>query len=289
MHAAEEMTSLSNLIKSFQYVPVETLKKLEPSYSYVETEESEITETAVEAAQAEPQVSVEALRMRDEMLRDARDFAERQIREASEEAERMVQEAQAQIEAWWLEKREQDEQLSESLRAEGFQQGYEEGQRLAAAEWQAKSDKMMEEAQEVLQHAYAVKEQLILEAEPFLVELSCGIAEKVIDRQLSTDPEYTIELIRKHLARKREQGTITLCVSPDHFAYVNAAREELTLSIDSQAELQIVPDGSVKDRGVVIRSAFGSVDARVDTQLAEIKKELLRLVLEEEEHRHEGA
>jgi flagellar assembly protein FliH len=55
------------------------------------------------------------------------------------------------------------------------------------------------------------------------------------------------------------------------------------LAIDSQAELQIVPDVSVKDPGCVIRSAFGSIDARIDTQLSEIKRELISIALQAEE------
>ncbi|MFM9277319.1 FliH/SctL family protein [Paenibacillus jiagnxiensis] len=279
---------MSNVIKSFQYIPVETLKKLELAQVYQSTEAAHEEEETAYVEHLEPQIDRETEKLREEILSDAKEFAEKQVRDAAEEAERLLQEAQEQINAWWQEKREQDEHLTEAVKAEGFQQGYEEGQRLAEAEWQARSDKMMEEAQEVLLHAYGVKEQLILEAEPFLVEISCGIAEKVIDRQLSIEPDYMLELIRKNLARKREQGTITLCVAPAHFAFVNAAREELSLVVDSQAELQIIPDGTVKDRGVVIRSAFGSVDARIDTQLAEIKKELLRVALDNEEQRHEG-
>lgn len=251
-----------------------------------ETTDEEIT---TEYTEPEPQRDYEAERLRDEMLNDAKDFAERQVREAAEEAERMLQEAQQQIEDWWQERREHDDQLIQSIKADGFQQGYEEGQKLAEAELQTKSEQMMEEAQDILRQAYEIKEQLIQEAEPFLVELSSAIAEKVIEKQLSLEPEYTIELIRKNLARKREKGIITLCVSPQHFAFVQGAREELSLTVDSQAELQIIPDGTVKDRGCVIRSSFGSVDARIDTQLAEIKKELLRLAHENEERRHEGA
>ena len=133
-------------------------------------------------------------------------------------------------------------------------------------------EQMMKEAQEVLQEAYVAKDQIIQEAEPFLVELACGIAEKVIDKQLTVEPEHTLELIRQNLSRKREQGMIALCVAPEQFAFVQAAREELSLSIDSQAELQILPDATVKDKGCVIRSSFGSVDARIDTQLSEIKR-----------------
>ncbi|MGQ8871761.1 FliH/SctL family protein [Paenibacillus sp. TSA_86.1] len=285
---------MSNLIKSFQYVPVEDHKRLENHHRYGGDDETEFDEGSGAVSESEvlrARVDEETERLTAEMLEDAKEFAEKQVRDASEEAERMLQETREQIDRWWQEQREQDEHLTEALRAQGFQQGFEEGKAQAELDLQVKIEEMMNEAQGVLQEAYVAKEQIIQEAEPFLVELACGIAEKVIDKQLTVEPEHMIELIRQSLSRKREQGQIALCVAPDQFSFVQAAREELALSIDSQAELQILPDATVKDKGCVIRSSFGSVDARIDTQLTEIKKELIRIALEDEErrHQHEGS
>jgi flagellar assembly protein FliH len=220
------------------------------------------------------------------MLRDAQEFAEGQVRDASREAEQILEKARIEAEQWWLERREQDEHLVEAVKSEAYQQGYQEGVSRAEEDMRLKIAEMMEEARAVLSEAYRARDVIIQEAEPFLVELSCDIAEKVVDRQLTVEPSYTLELIKKNLARKREQGVISLCVSPSQFTFVNAAREELTLAIDSQAELQILPDSTVKDHGCVIRSSFGSIDARIDTQLTEIKKELLRIALDTDEGRN---
>jgi flagellar assembly protein FliH len=86
------------------------------------------------------------------------------------------------------------------------------------------------------------------------------------------------------LARRREKGVVTLCVSPKQFAYIQDARDELLLSIDSQAELQILPDATIDDHGCVVRTAFGSIDAKIDTQLKEIKAALRQLALTSEEN-----
>ncbi|MDQ0169929.1 FliH/SctL family protein [Paenibacillus tundrae] len=284
---------MSNLIKSFQYVPVDDRKRLENHHHYGDSEaefEMERDESA-EAEQLQARVDEESQRLTAEMLEDAKEFAEKQVREASEEAERLLQEAREQIDSWWQEQRMQDEHLTEAMRSQGFQQGFEEGKVQAELDLQVQIEEMMKEAREVLEEAYVAKDQIIQEAEPFLVDLACGIAEKVIDMQLTVEPEQMLELIRQNLSRKREQGMITLCVAPDQFSFVQAAREELSLAIDSQAELQILPDATVKDKGCVIRSSFGSVDARIDTQLTEIKKELIRLALEDEGRRnqHEGS
>ncbi|MGG6313550.1 FliH/SctL family protein [Paenibacillus macerans] len=274
---------MSNLIKVSQYVPVEILKQLNLAKPQVPFDEQSAEQPEEIIEQVPSREDIAAEQTRRQMLSDAKEFAERQVREASEQAERMLAEAREQIEAWWQERREQDDQMIEALKAEGFHQGYEEGKIQAEETMRLKIDEMMNEAGAVLEQAYIEKERIIQEAEPFVVELSCAIAEKIIDKQLELEPEYALELIKKSLARKREQGIITLCVSPGHFAFVQAAREELSLAIDTQAELQILPDPTVKDRGCVIRSSFGSVDARIDTQLTEIKKELIRISLQTEE------
>lgn len=275
---------MSNLIKVSQYVPVDILKQLNLAKTYEAAEEQrsddDMATVQEEVISAQDAAAEEARR---QMLADAKEFAESQVKAASDQAEQLLAEARQQIEAWWSERREQDEHLVEAVKSEAFNEGFEEGRVQAEQTLKIKIDEMMSEASAVLQQAYIEKERIIQEAEPFLVQLSCAIAEKIIDRQLELKPEYSVELIKKSLSRKREQGVLTLCVSPSQFAFVQAAREELSLVIDSQAELQILPDASVQDRGCVIRSSFGSVDARIDTQLSEIKKELLRISRQTEE------
>ncbi|GGF80327.1 hypothetical protein GCM10010912_26750 [Paenibacillus albidus] len=277
---------MSKLIKHSQYVPVDVLKRLEQARYYAGLTENSASEEAVGEIHVQDHAREAAEETRKQMLKDAQEFAEEQVRNASLEAETIVESARAEAEEWWRQRREQDEHLVEAVKSEAFQEGYQEGVSQAEIEMRQKISEMMEEARTVLQEAYKAREVIIQEAEPFLVELSCDIAEKIVDRQLTVEPQFAMELIRKNLARKREQGLISLCVSPAQFTFVNAAREELALAVDSQAELQILPDSTVRDLGCVIRSSFGSIDARIDTQLAEIKKELVRIALDTEEHRN---
>ncbi|WP_410515010.1 FliH/SctL family protein [Paenibacillus sp. BR2-3] len=277
---------MSRLIKHSQYVPVDVLKRLEQARHHAGLSEEPASEDPSAELHYNDPAREEAELARKQMLWDAQEFAEGQVRDASREAELILESVRAEAEQWWIERREQDEHLIEAVKSEAYQHGYQEGITQAEEEMKRKVAEMMEEARVVLSEAYRARDVIIQEAEPFLVELSCGIAEKIVERQLTVEPEFTMELIKKNLARKREQGLISLCVSPAQFTFVHAAREELALAIDSQAELQILPDSTVKDHGCVIRSSFGSIDARIDTQLAEIKKELLRIALDTEEGRN---
>lgn len=276
------MISLSNLIKSSQYMTVRELKQLNHTQQHRYQEDAVDEGQLSEYDELNSAKDAENERVRKQIIDDAAEYAEEQIRLASEEAERIVAEAKHDADIWWQERRQEDEQLVEMSRLDGFEQGYQEGIKQAEEATRAQVEQMMAEAKMVLEQAYRAKDQIIQEAEPFLVDLSCAVAEKIVEKHLSDDPDYAVELIKKLLNRKREKGTISLCVAPEHFAFVQAAREELSLAVDSQAELQILPDSTVSDWGCVIRSPFGSIDARIDTQLSEIKKELVQIAMHDE-------
>lgn len=263
---------MSNLIKSSNVISLEQLKQLQWFHPQTGVSQEEPPEPP-----AEPVPDQETISLRDRIMEDAQAFAKQTLQEAAQESEQMLAEARREIEQWWLDKRAEDEAAAETARVNGYNEGYAlgaaEAEAQLRAEWQAKLD----EAAQVLKQAYAAREQIIQESEPFLVELSCAVAEKVIGQQLEQAPRMAIELIRSSLSRRREQGVITLCVAPSQLGFVQAAREELHAAIDSQAELQILPDSTVQNYGCVIRSAFGSIDTRIDTQLAEIKRELIGL------------
>lgn len=272
------MTSLSNLIKSSFVVSLDDLRRLEL-----------IRKPRPDAGMPDgagtggPDAETAALK--EQILRDAEAEAEERVRQAAEQAERLKRGAEEEIERWWRERREQDLEITEAARKDGYEQGYAEGRAEAEEAVRREWTDRLAEAKALLEDAYRMKEQIIREAEPFLIELSVAIAGKIVDRELEQNSEWVIDLIRKSLARRREQGVITLCVAPDQFAFVLAARDELEMAVDSQAELQIVPDPTVTDRGCVIRTSFGSIDARIDTQLEEIKQALLRAANEAGERR----
>ncbi|RXZ76962.1 flagellar assembly protein FliH [Paenibacillaceae bacterium] len=274
---------MSRLFKSSHVVTLEQLKKLEWDNRHAKQQAAMESNRAEESWAAQPVPSEETITLRDQIINDAEAFAAERIRQAGEEAERLLSEARGQIEMWWADRRAEDEELVKNARQTGYHEGYELGFTTAEAENNVQWERQLSEARTLLEQAYQTREQIIQEAEPFLVELSCAIADKIIGKQLTVSPELAIELIGRSLARRREQGTITLCVAPAQLAFVQAAREELNLAIDSQAELQILPDATIKDHGCVIRSAYGSIDARIDTQLEEVKRELLQLALHNEE------
>ncbi|MBC8079120.1 MAG: flagellar assembly protein FliH [Gorillibacterium sp.] len=276
---------MSNLIKTDAYITLDQAKIVD-NLELLLKRNLPVARGCVdeEAALREERELKRLQSLKDQILLDAEEFAEAHIRQALDEAERIKAETEVEIAGWWNKQRQADEEETTHAREHGYQIGYREGIIKADEDVRTEYTAMIAEASTVLEHAYLVKEEIIREAEPFLIEVSTGIAEKVISHQLTIEPDWIIELAREILTRKREKGLVTLCVAPKHFAYFQDARSELQLVVDSQAELQILPDSMVSDHGCVMRTEFGSVDARIDTQLKEIKQALQSLIMSDDQN-----
>lgn len=266
---------MSNLIKSSHVVSLEDLRRLE-QIRLITPISQNISESDVDS-EGNPTIDVETQTMKDRILNDAELTAQQILLQAHSAADEIIASAKQEAEEWWNSRRIEDSNFREDVRQEGYSEGLSAGTAQAeedvAQHWAAR----LQEAQAIVEQAYITKEEVIAEGEAFLVELSCSIAEKIMSRKLAKAPEMAMKLFEKALLRRKEQGVIVLCVSPSQFSYVQAAKDELVMLLDSQAELQIVPDSSIKEGGCIVRSAFGSIDARVDTQLNAIREQLLRV------------
>jgi len=273
---------LSNVIKSNRYISLEEIRKLE---ALVYRPPTSMADEATDAG--EPPVDSErrreSERIAEQLVEDAKTAAEQLLQNASAEASRMMNEASEQVERWWDERRLEDMRVVEESRQSGYEAGYGEGLRQAEAEISEKYESLLQEARHLVEEAHLVKERVVSEAEPFLVELATAVAKKIIGEHLAVDPEWTEAHVKRTLERRRDKGLITLCVAPSQFAKMQDARAELTLSVDSEAELVIVPDATVDEGGCVVRTSFGSIDARIDTQLSELKAALMEVASQAEE------
>lgn len=276
------MISLSKLIKPADYITIDNKKIIQSLLDLPHPMAAASAENPDTFTPEEQEELREAGLLKDQILQDAEQLAESRIRQAAEEAEEMKAAASQEIDQWWNERRELDGEAIESAKQQGYEEGYQSGLLQAETEIRAQYERQINESRSLLERAYDTKQQIIRDAEPFLIELSCSIAEKIVQRQLTVAPEWITSITKEILGRKRERGIITLCVSPQQYAQLQAAQDELKQVIDSQAELQIVPDLTVKDQGCVVRSEYGSIDARVQTQLTEIKQALLQLAAAEE-------
>ncbi|MDF2535888.1 MAG: flagellar assembly protein FliH [Bacillales bacterium] len=158
---------------------------------------------------------------------------------------------------------------------QGFQEGFELGRQEAESQIQQEYSDKIEQANKLLELAHEQKDAIISEAEPFLLELSTAIATQIIKQELTDYPDKFVELIKQHILRIKEREYVSVCIHPDDYEFVQSQRAQLIAVVNGETEIKIIPDPLVSIKGCVIRTDYGSVDARIDTQIDEIKKVIL--------------
>jgi flagellar biosynthesis/type III secretory pathway protein FliH len=116
--------------------------------------------------------------------------------------------------------------------------------------------------------------------EPELVRLAIAIAEKTIQRELETQPDTVLHLLRTALKRIRDREHLRISVNPRDFDQVKQARDDLISAVDGLRKLEIVEDRRVGPGGSLIESPSGTLDARIDTQLDQISQALIEAIPE---------
>jgi flagellar assembly protein FliH len=261
------MISYSKVFKSSNLSLVDEVKVItQPPISFHSNED----ERKSEAVHRE--VDIPEIR---QVLYEAQVQAQAIIDKAEKNACLIEAAAQEQINQMWDETKKKLETMALEAKQEGFTEGFANGKQEAVSQIQQEYQGKLEQVQHLLHQAYEQKEVIISEAEPFLLELSFAIASQILKQELACYPGKFVELIKQNILRFKEKEFITVCVHPDDFDFIHSQRAHLVAVVNGETEIKIIPDHSVTPKGCIIRTAYGSVDASIDTQIEEIKKVIL--------------
>jgi flagellar assembly protein FliH len=157
-----------------------------------------------------------------------------------------------------------EEIKAEAWRA-GFQQGHEEGLRLAADEQREITTRLGTLVQGAAQDA----EQLVRSLEAAVVELALAVAEKVVARVAETDRTIVVDVVRAALAEIHDATELRIRVHPEDVALVEPRWQEmLPRAVAQQSEL--LADELVERGGCVVETRIGYVDGQLKTRLAQV-------------------
>lgn len=270
------MTSLSKVFKYSDYSNQAEKRVIEPKVfrAFTIPETNFDLEQPNDVQQPDSPADLELLRAKEE--------ANQLMEQVNQEIALLKENARLEIEEWKKNEQsymnEESEQLYNKAKEEGFQQGFQSGLVAGTDEGIRRYQDQINHASTIIKQAETDWERRILQSEPFLIDLSIEIAKKVILRELFLDKQTVLQMVKETLKLSSELKEITLSVHPDDYPFIRSRIDELKSLISSQANLVILPDYLITSGGCMIRSSLGTLDARVDTQLEEIKRSLLDAV-----------
>ena len=87
-----------------------------------------------------------------------------------------------------------------------------------------------------------------------------------------------LPIVTAALKKVRDQEQIEIRVNPEEYHLLLQARKDLQLVLGREQALQIVADQTIPAGGCIIDTAYGSVDARIDTQFDTLRKALAEVI-----------
>jgi flagellar assembly protein FliH len=164
---------------------------------------------------------------------------------------------------------ERADKLVETVQSEARAAGHAEGSEAADREM---SD-MMATMRNLVDMARVERHKLMESAEPELVRLAVGIAERVLHQQIALDRGVVVEMAKVAISRLVEKESVTVRVNPGDLERMREHRDEL-LSNGEIKNFRVVEDQRVDRGGVVVETDGGTIDARISTQVNEAKRVL---------------
>ncbi|TYS70597.1 flagellar assembly protein FliH [Sutcliffiella horikoshii] len=261
MLVAEEMTSLSKLIKSFYLIEGNTESvsiKVAPIFNKKQSE------TKAETVLGH---SIESINL---AIEKAKREAAGILEQAALEREKAAMAIDEEMKAWESEK----ESWMQKAYDDGHEQGFQAGEKQA----QALYEERLNEASRIIELAKLQYNEKLDSSIESIVMLSVKVAEKIIGSSLDSDPSTFSKLVQSALKEVKEKEEIKIYVSPSQYPNLLMNKQILQNIINSQFDLIIFPDADLQETGCWIDSTAGRIDVSIDTQLKEVKEHLLQLV-----------
>jgi flagellar assembly protein FliH len=162
------------------------------------------------------------------------------------------------------------QQEAEARARTAYNQGLAAGEAAAQQRAQQKMDPVLHGLNTMIAELASLRKRVRAEAEDEAVKLAIAIARRVLYREIATDPEAILGLVKAAFGKLNVRETHRLRVSPADAAMIQEHRAKLQIP----PGLEIAPDGSLTPGSAIFETSRGDLDASIETQLTEIDRGL---------------
>lgn len=162
------------------------------------------------------------------------------------------------------------EAIVEAARSEGHEAGRQEG----IARVDSEINELLTLLHSLIEAVREDRDRFLRSAEPELVRLALGASERIVHHEIAQNDQFVVETVRAALTRALGRNDITIRVNPEDMEVMRAYRERLLAAGDFE-HLRLIEDQRVDRGGAMLESDSGTIDAKITTQLREVRGALV--------------
>jgi len=192
---------------------------------------------------------------------------------AENEAASILADAKLKSEKMLEEANASREEIVSSARQEGFSAGHKEGYKEGSAEVQRLIDRLHLMIEKIMDK----RVQILSETEQQIVDLVLLMTRKVVKVISENQRNVVMSNIVHALRKVKGRGDVLVRVNMAELALTTEHTKEFLAAVENVKNITIVEDSAVDKGGCIIETDFGSIDARISSQLGELEQKILEI------------
>jgi flagellar assembly protein FliH len=149
-----------------------------------------------------------------------------------------------------------------------YQRGFTEGKAAGRQEMTPQIEAMNHKLARTIEELTGLRQRFRHEAEEDVVALALATARRILHRELTVEPEALLGLIKAALEKIELREVHRVRVSREDAPMVGQCLEKMGLP----HRVEVIADPSLERGSAILDSSRGTLDASIETQLAEIER-----------------
>ena len=170
---------------------------------------------------------------------------------------------------------ESEEDYFQAQIDKSFEKGFEDGKNETLNNLQEEFSQKISKNFELVNNIASKLDQKIVayenEFEQLLLEFSIAIAEKIVRREIENKSPI-VEVLKDSIKKIQGANDLSIKLNPEDYRLIEEAKDAINMELFSKIKFE--ESENIENGGCLIQTEIGNIDARISTQLSELKKEL---------------
>jgi len=218
------------------------------------------------------------------IIEEAKQSAFEEVKKGKNESQKIIQEASDQSAETEKAAAEKYDQLIKeatekvkTIEKDAYDAGYKDGSEKGFESGKNEVERLIEKIHQVLNTAIEKRNAIIEESETQLINLVLLISQKVIKVISENQKNVVINNVIQALRKLKTRGEVVVRVNLDDVKLTTEHIKDFMKMVDNVRSITVLEDSTVDKGGAIIETDFGEIDARISSQLNEIKDKILDL------------
>ena len=208
-----------------------------------------------------------------ERIRQANEFYENKLKELDKLQETRILKAKEEAESLINQARLEISKNEDQVYQKGYKEGLDSGYKVGREE----VDRLIGRLNVILSSIIKKRNEIMEEAEKQLVDIILIIARKVVKKIVDQDEQVVYRNVLEALKVLKSSTEVAIRVNLQDLDLATQHKDEFVNRIEGIEHLKILEDSSVERGGCYIDTDFGSINAKISTQLSHIEEQIKKM------------